>query len=75
MMGIERKTYSQDILPFKLDEECWGKINEATEKCPDVYGVCTDPTDRKYTPVTYSFQQSVAHPPLMSCCGIPTIKG
>lgn len=34
-------------LPFELDENCWGTLNEATEECPGVYYVCTSPKDGK----------------------------
>ncbi len=39
--------YRWTDLPFMLDENCWGKLNEVTEECPGVYYVCTMPEDGK----------------------------
>ncbi len=41
---MERKdeVYSWDKLPFRLDEDCWGKLESAVKECPGVYCVCTD---------------------------------
>lgn len=33
---------SWDSLPFRLDENRWGKLENAVEECPCVYYLCTD---------------------------------
>lgn len=65
-MGTERKTHSQNNLPFKLDEAQWGTINEVTEKCPGVYGVCTDPTEGRYAGRKLFAVTSAAVPSIIS---------
>ncbi len=33
--------HSWSDLPFSLDEDCWGELDEAEEECPGVYYVRT----------------------------------
>ncbi len=65
-MDDNKSIYHWEDLPFALDEARWGTINEVTEKCPDVYGVCTDPTEGRYAGRKLFVVTSAAVPSIIS---------
>lgn len=70
-MTTENKNYSRIELPFELNVDCWGELNEAIEACPGVYHVCTSPRGeedfvRKLYVVTRAAVPSVISPEVIA---------